>query len=159
MMSSFAQLVLGGLKAGGWAPLLVFSLHVVLGRGLHAYDVFPSIDVPMHILGGVAIAMFVSGSFRRLPRAMAQASRVIVLECVLIVSLTATAAVLWEFAEFSLDQLTGSNVQVSLPNTMKDLAMGLTGATIFAVSRLRQTGRGLASLRELAADCRQGLVA
>lgn len=158
-MSSFAQLVWGGLKAGGWAPLFVFSLHVVLGRGVRAYDLFPSIDVPMHVLGGVAIAVFVSGCFRRLPRTMAQASRVTVLECVLIVSLAATAAVFWEFAEFSLDQLTGSNVQVSLPNTMKDLAMGMAGAIAFALFRLRQMGSGLEPFRDVAEDCRQGLVA
>jgi hypothetical protein len=37
--------------------------------------------------------------------------------------------VFWEFAEFSMDRLLGTNVQISLQNTMQDLFMGMVGAS------------------------------
>lgn len=46
------------LIEAGWFPSLVFLLHCVLSLAFDAYDRAPSLDVPMHLLGGVAIAYF-----------------------------------------------------------------------------------------------------
>jgi hypothetical protein len=43
-------------------------------------------------------------------------------------------AVLWEISEFAADQVLGSNVQRSLNNTMRDLILGLAGASCYAVA-------------------------
>jgi hypothetical protein len=48
-------------------------------------------------------------------------------------SLLITIAVFWEFGEFLLDRLLGINLQVSLPNTMRDLAAGMSGAVTVLV--------------------------
>jgi hypothetical protein len=117
-----------------WAPLLVFIVHVLLDDGLAAYDAFPRLDVPMHFAGGLAIAYVMrtvaeGGGLRAdtgWPRFLPHA--------VVIVTGTATAAVLWEFAEFGMDRVFGTNLQVSLANTMRDLAMGLLGAVALAVA-------------------------
>ena len=123
------------LKVGGWAPLLVFATHVFIDRVLDAYSLWPPIDVPMHFLGGMAIAFFISRCFQVLPREAAQKGRIVVLELLLVGSLTASAAVFWEFSEFTVDQLFHSNIQISLANTMKDMSMGIFGSIVFILIR------------------------
>jgi hypothetical protein len=146
------------LKIGGWAPLLIFATHLYLNRVVHVYDIWPPTDIPMHFCGGLAIAFFFSRCFQLLPRVAVKRSRIVLLELLLIVSLTATAAVFWEFAEFTIDQVFGTNVQISLANTMQDLAMGISGAFLFAIVRSRQLHAGTEELREIASDWVYGQV-
>ncbi|MCB0076081.1 MAG: hypothetical protein KDD73_01585 [Anaerolineales bacterium] len=147
------------VKVGGWFPLLVFALHVVISRILHLYLYWPTVDIPMHFAGGLSIAYFVSCAFQTLPRYFAQRSRTVLLELLLIATLTTTAAVCWEFAEFAIDQLLGSNVQVSLANTMQDMAMGMLGATFIILIRSRHLNVGFHDLREIASDWSRGAAA
>ena len=144
------------LAGGGWFPLTVFTIQLILRDGFHIYDYYPSADVPMHFVGGIAIAFFISRSFQRLPRETIKRSRVVLLELLLIGSLTATIAVFWEFAEFALDQLAGSNIQVSLANTMKDLAMGMFGAIFLIFIRAKQLRIGKNELQEITHEWMQG---
>jgi predicted Kef-type K+ transport protein len=139
------------LQIGGWAPLVVLATHLFLSRILNAYRVWPPTDIPVHFLGGVAIAFFISRCYQFLPRETKQRSRVVILEIVLILSLTATAAVFWEFQEFTRDQLFGSNIQVSLANTMQ--------ATVVALIRSRQLHVGIGELKEIARDWVRGYAA
>ena len=113
----------------------------------------------MHFAGGLSIAFFVSQCFRALPREIVRSSRIVVLELILAVSLTATAAMVWEFAEFTLDRVAGSNVQVSLPNTIQDMALGLLGAIVFSALRTRQLRAGRRELQEVTADWMAGRAA
>ncbi len=144
---------------GGWFPFAVFTIQAFLKDVVHIYDYYPSADVPMHFVGGVAIAFFVSHSFQLLPREAVKRSRIVLLELLLIASLTATAAVFWEFAEFTLDQVAGTNIQVSLANTMQDLAMGLLGAIFFILLRAKQLQLGKNELEEITTEWLQGQVA
>jgi hypothetical protein len=146
-------------RAGGWAPLLVFGAHAFASRVLHLYQAWPPADIPMHFSGGVAVAFFASRCFGMLPRERVKRDRIILLELVLIVSLTCIAAVFWEFAEFATDQLLGTNVQISLANTMQDLAMGISGAMAFGVVRSRQLRVRSEDVREFATDLARGLAA
>lgn len=147
------------LMVGGWAPLLVFAVHAFSSRVLNAYEIWPRFDILMHFSGGVAIAFFISRCFQQLPRGTVQRSRSVVLELLLVGSLTASAAVFWEFAEFTSDQLFGSKVQVGLANTMKDMAVGISGAMAFIVIRARQLRVGPAELREVTNDWVRGRAA
>ena len=147
------------LKVGGWAPLLVFATHMFMSHALNAYDWWPSIDVPMHFSGGLAIAFFVSRCFQTLPRQDVPQGRLAILELLLIGSLTATVAVFWEFAEFSLDQVFGTNVQVNLANTMKDMALGILGAIMLIGMRVVQLRVGANEFKELALDWVRGQAA
>ena len=137
------------LKVGAWAPLLAFVTHMFLSRVLHAYQIWPATDIPMHFIGGASIAFFISRCFQALPRERVSRSRVAILELLLIGSLTATAAVFWEFAEFATDQLLGQNVQISLANTMQDLAMGILGGIVLMFIRSRRLRVGARELRDL----------
>lgn len=146
-------------RVGGWAPSTVFALHVLLGKWFHVYHIWPPVDVPMHLAGGFTFAFFVSRCFQELPRGMVQRSRSVVLELLLIGSLTVTAAVFWEFAEFSVDQIFGKHIQMSLKNTMKDLAMGVIGAMAFIAVRAKQLRVGGSELREITKDWVEGKAA
>jgi hypothetical protein len=50
---------------------------------------------------------------------------------------TGVAVVIWELLEFSADRLSGSNIQVSLANTMQDQLLGLAGGCAAVVAMLR----------------------
>jgi hypothetical protein len=77
---------------------------------------------------------------------------VAILELLLAICITTTAAVFWEFNEFTRDQLFGTNIQVSLSNTMQDLAMGMVGALVFIIIRSRQLCVGTRELQEITQD-------
>jgi hypothetical protein len=50
--------------------------------------------------------------------------------------LVSTVAVFWEFAEFLLDRFLGTDLQISLQNTMQDLLMGILGAATLVQYKL-----------------------
>ena len=139
-------------NSGGWAPLTVFIAHEILSHVFNAYEAWPQLDIPFHFGGGLAMAFFISRCFQGLPREQMNRSRTVLLELILVGSLTATAAVFWEFGEFGADQLFGTNIQVSLANTMQDVALGLAGAVSFIVFRARQLRAGRAEVIELTLD-------
>ena len=143
---------------GGWFPLLVFISHLFVSRILHLYEIWPSTDVPMHFLGGVSIAFFVSRSFQLLPRKEVDRSRVLLQELLLVGSITATTTVFWEFAEFIFDQAFLTNIQVSLANTMKDMAMGILGAISLILVRSIQLGIGLNDVQNISSDWLKGYI-
>lgn len=144
------------VEVGGWAPLLVFATHLFIGRVLNAYAWWPPIDIPMHLSGGIAIAFFISRCFQVLPRQPVPHSRLSILELLLVGSLTATVAVFWEFAEFTLDQIYGTKIQVSLANTMRDLAMGISGAILVMMVRALQLRAGAKDLKEITLEWVRG---
>ena len=76
----------------------------------------------------------------------------VVLELVLIFSLTAVAAVLWEIGEYATDQLFDTTVQVGLLDTMEDLVAGMAGASVMVLVRFWQLKAGLNDFRELFKD-------
>jgi hypothetical protein len=128
----------------GWPPLFVFLLHVFISRVLNGYILYPPLDIPMHFFGGVAIAYFFSGCVLALPnRAVDSAWRAIV-HLVLVLSLTATASVFWEFAEFTSDALFGTHAQLDLDDTLLDMALGIAGGAAYVLMSWRQGLLGVA---------------
>jgi hypothetical protein len=136
--------------------LFVFAIHVFIDRVFGLYEIFPPIDIAMHFSGGIAIAYFISSCFQKLPRESIQRDRIAILELLLAGTLTATAAVFWEFAEFSLDLVFGTNVQVSLANTMKDMALGIAGALAYITVRSRQLRIGVSEVHKLTTEWVKG---
>ncbi len=118
-------------------PILVLVAHLIASQILHLYTIFPHVDIPFHYIGGLSIAYTSSCILLYLKeqKMIATLDRVIFL--ILILSLTATAAVFWEFAEFIVDQLLGTNVQVSLANTMQDQFMGILGGATWVLIILK----------------------
>ena len=158
-MTAFADVVEKVFRVGGWAPLMVFGIHVILSRVFNAYVVFPPTDIPMHFAGGVAMAFFISRCFQVLPREVVRSSRLVALELILVGSLTASAAVVWEFVEYACDQAFGSNIQRGLDNTMRDMGLGIAGALVVMALRFRALNARPEELRDVAAEWMAGRAA
>ena len=123
-----------------WLPTLVLAVHGALAL-VEGYDRFIPLDVLMHLAGGMAVAwcfaraldVLVGHGFVRLPERPVWD--------VLVIALTATAAVVWEFAEWSSDFFVGTRSQRGLDDTMLDMLLGVVGGLVFlAARRLRRRG-------------------
>jgi hypothetical protein len=121
----------------GWAPLSVFLLHVFISRVVNGYILYPPLDIPMHLFGGVAMAYFLARCFAALPEDAVSHSLRPLAEGVFVVSLTATSSVLWEFAEFTSDAVFGTQAQLGLDDTLLDMALGIAGALSYVAMTWR----------------------
>lgn len=115
-----------------FAPFLVFPISVLLAHLfasaiLDLYRVFPNLDIPFHYIGGFSIAYTATRILSYLEKEKMIPVLNTIVFLVLVFSLTATATVFWEFAEFIGDRLFNTNIQVSLANTMQDQFMGILG--------------------------------
>jgi len=122
-----------GLLPFLWFPLAIFVLHIVLSFGFKAYVPYPWLDIPMHLVGGAAIAYFFYGGLCYLDGEKLVVKPEKRLFNILIVSLVATAAVFWEFAEFLSDRFLGTSSQVSISNVLKDQCLGIVGGVLFVL--------------------------
>jgi hypothetical protein len=108
-------------------PSLVLLAHVIASGIFHLYRVFPNLDIPFHYMGGLSIAYTSTQILSYLEKEKIIMALDKALFLILIFSLTATAAVFWEFAEFLGDRLLHTDIQISLANTMQDQFMGILG--------------------------------
>ena len=115
------------LRRAAWAPVLVFSIHVIGAAVFHVYRRIPNFDIPMHFFGGVAIAYFFGAAYRAglESKLLGEPSRV--LFPLVVSGWTCLAAVIWEFAEFVSDATWKTHSQPGLDDTLLDLLMGLLG--------------------------------
>jgi hypothetical protein len=129
------------LIAAGWAPLAVFTMHVLAAKVLHLYRTHPSADIPMHIAGGAAIAsLFWSMATRA--SAMEAIGRINKFgTCLLVFGLTGTTAVFWEFAEFASDLWFHTGAQSGLQDTLGDMFFGIAGGVVFLVAAALRRSR------------------
>lgn len=126
MLASFVKI----FRRAGWAPLAVFLVHAV-ASGSGAYRIWPAFDAPMHLVGGFVIAFFFAESLAVVAESgvLGQPSRLLL--GIAIFALTCTAAVFWEFAEWSVDLYFGSVGQLGIVDTMRDMARGIAGGGVF----------------------------
>ena len=121
------------LREAAWAPLLVLC-PVVLAEGI--FDVFtrfPWVDIPAHVLGGIAATYFFW-------RAAANAGSLAghfpnVSHAVLAVACTASATILWEISEFLADRLLRTQMQHGPGDTVSDIVFSLAGGVAYLVLR------------------------
>jgi hypothetical protein len=129
-------------RSGFWAPLTVFLAHVILSLTFNAYERVPVVDIPIHFLGGMAIAFFCSRTLDILGD-YAIVDRVDdLLRAVLLITLTATAAVFWEFAEYVSDRVFGTRAQEGLEDTLFDMLLGILGGFTLVSFLWMKHGRG-----------------
>ena len=121
--------------------ILVYLAHLIALKGLHLYSLFPNVDMPFHYIGGLAIAYTASQILSHLEseKITTPLNRTIFL--VLLLSITATTAVFWEFAEFVSDQLLGTHLQPSIANTMQDQFLGILGGGTWALIYFKSDAR------------------
>lgn len=113
-------------------PFSLFCLHLVMVFG-GIYERYPRLDIPMHVLGGVFIAYSFSLAVMYLKQRKILSELNVLSRSVFLFTLTATAAVIWEFGEFTIDFLFSTNAQASVEDTILDLFLGLVGGTALIV--------------------------
>lgn len=126
LKGSLAEFLRAGLP-----PCLVFGLHCVLSLGFDAYDKMPLLDIPMHLLGGIAIAFFFHSVIKSLDRRGIVRVGSRRAELVMVFGLVAFAAIAWELAEYMADTVFRFGVQSGIGDTMKDQLVGLIGGAVY----------------------------
>jgi len=125
-------------RRAAWAPAGVFAVHLVAARVLGLYEAWPPIDIPAHLMGGVAIAFFFGASFdlavergwfppldRRLRFA-------------LWLGLTALAAIGWEAFEYVATIALFERGIPGYEDTLADLLLGLVGGAAYGAVDFRR---------------------
>lgn len=91
-------------------------------------------DIPLHLLGGFAAAaafvwilpfVVAPETLRAIPKALAMVS---------ILGFTALVTIAWEVLEHFIDHFLGTRLQRSIPDTLKDMLVGLAGAALVALA-------------------------
>lgn len=129
------------ISRGAWAPTLVILVHqfLVLSIGHHV-----SFDPYFHFAGGLAGALFIDVVVEAVPDIFGKPSPLGL--CLFAFTGVCTAALFWEFVEFGSDELFHTHIQISVRETLGDLALGATGAAAFValsyVRRARKRSRG-----------------
>ena len=120
-------------------PTAVYLIHLAV-KGLGLYEVFPNIDIPFHYLGGLSIAYTCAQVLAYLESEKVTTTLHRGIFLALLLSLTATVAVFWEFAEFLSDQFLATNLQPSIANTMQDQFLGILGGGTWALIYFKRDG-------------------
>jgi hypothetical protein len=118
------------LRESAWAPLSIFGFYLI-GLALHLFRMFPSIDIPTHFMGGVAITYFYRSAIRNSQKFLGDIPAPI--QALLAFTATGTTTVLWEFYENFIDHFFGTHMVRGLEDTIVDLAMGLSGALVLSL--------------------------
>jgi len=108
-------------------PVLVLVIHLVAIATLNVYMFYPWFDIPMHFLGGLAVALTYATIMKQLQKEKYIGKIPPLAFFIFLISLVALTAVLWEFLEFITDQTIAINYQLGLKDTMGDLFLGLIG--------------------------------
>jgi len=144
-MKKWFKCIMSTIRKGIWLPLGVFVIHEVLAH-LHGnlYDLWPPLDIPMHFLGGVAIAYFWAVFI-----AQCEENKFITISsgfmgAALIIALTVSAATFWEYAEWISDHTLGTQAQKGLNDTLFDTVVGFIGGGLFVLA-----SKGKSILEEL----------
>ena len=119
------------LRRHAWLPLAVFLAHELCSHVVDGYARWPAIDIPLHFLGGFAIAHFAGGALRVFAGRGLVRPPDPLLRILLLFGLACAAAVFWEFAEWTADRFFGTRCQLSLDDTLLDLFMGMLGGLAF----------------------------
>ena len=114
------------------SPFAVLILHII-ATFAGWYEMFWWFDIPMHFLGGVAAAIssfYLLHDFSKRNMLSMQSAP---LKILTLLAFTSLAAVSWEFFEFSLDRYVDTAMQPGILDTIKDLAVGLSGGGLVAL--------------------------
>lgn len=145
--------IMGTLRQAAWAPLIVFAFYAIAAKGYNAYVTAPSLDMPTHFFGGMAMTYFYMAAINNSQSLVGIIPRLI--QMFLSIGLIAITAILWEFLEYASDLALNTKMNLGVSDTLSDLFFGLFGGVIFVTAYSYLSGRP--SLYKLArvADGRQ----
>lgn len=124
---ALSRCLVATLREAGWAPAAVIALQLLLTQGFDAYRQLPDIDVPMHLLGGLATAHLLHRGFLHASRLGIIGPHHRLTHALLVMGGTCAVAVFWEFGEYLNDALLGSRSLGTVGDTLGDIFLGLLG--------------------------------
>lgn len=129
--------IICSFKKGAWAPLTVFSIHIISSVLLDMYYVFPYFDIPMHFLGGIAITYFFIECVTCAIRNDILGKPSFIAIILLVFLLTCTTTIFWEFLEWILDVSFQMDMKASLDDTLQDMLFGILGGVVIIGFKLK----------------------
>ena len=118
------------VREAAWAPLSIIAFYVI-GLALHLYDLFPPLDLPSHLMGGVAITYFFRSAIKNSQGIVGDIP--ISIQIIFAFTCTGTTIIIWEFYENLLDLFFGTHMVRGLEDTIVDMFLGLLGALVLSV--------------------------
>ena len=128
---------IGTIARAAWPGLVVFVAHAVLGE---RFSHEPIVDPIAHFSGGCAVAFAMLILMRDARPWFGQLTRLT--HALVAIGVGSLIALAWELGELTSDLIGGTHIQSDAHNTLRDLALGVTGAcvvTLWRVRRLRRT--------------------
>ena len=114
-------------------PFAVLIIHIV-AMLVGWYEKFWWFDIPMHLIGGVAITYSAFVVLDYFKKQNILSIKWMPLDILILLGLAALAATTWELMEFTFDLYFNTGLQASLLDTVKDLCIGLIGGGIVAIT-------------------------
>lgn len=133
-MKKWMQCIILTVRKGIWLPLAVLIIHEICAHAYgNLYEVWPPLDIPMHFLGGVAIAYFGAVFLSQSAQKKILIIQSELMTSILILALTLSAATGWEYVEWLSDHTLGTQTQKGLDDTLFDTVVGLIGGCLFVL--------------------------
>ena len=124
------------LRESAWAPLGVFLFYLI-ARSLQLFSVFPSLDIPTHFLGGVAITYFYRVAIQNAQKLVGEIPFPI--QVIFAFTCTATTTIFWEFYEYIFDFFFHTEMVRGVTDTIVDFFFGLLGTLTLSLFYRRRT--------------------
>lgn len=118
------------MREAAWAPLSVICFYLI-ALALHLFDLFPPLDMPSHILGGVALTYFYRAAIKNSQSIVGDIP--LPIQILFAFTSTGTTLIFWEFYENLLDLFFGTHVVRGLEDTIIDMFLGLMGALVLSL--------------------------
>jgi len=97
------------------------------------YDLIPKYDMVLHTFSSIVLASLIMTSIYLVEKNWSGLKMSMGFMAFFTIIATMAMGVVWEIAEFALDQIFGYNTQPGLVDTMQDLILDTVGASIVAI--------------------------
>lgn len=118
--------------AQAFLPMIaVFAWDALINNPFGLYGLWPHLDIPMHLLGGVVTVWSLVRLFSVLPTSWRPVIRPNFAHYFFMLGLVALVTIAWEIYEVVFDYFIPFPVPMTLIDTLGDMVNGLLGATLF----------------------------
>ena len=122
--------ILVTLRQSAWAPLSVIAFYL-FGLAFRLYALYPNLDIPTHLFGGIAITYFYRVAIRNSQEFLSEIPSTV--QILFAFTATGTTIILWEFCETIVDFLFHAHNVLGTFDTVKDMFVGLLGALLLTL--------------------------
>lgn len=114
-----------------WPMIAVFAWDNIINNPLGLYGIWPTLDVPMHLLGGVVTVWSLKRLFASFPANWRPVINPVWAQYFFWLGLVGLVTIAWEIYEVVLDHFISFPVPMTLIDTLGDMLNGLCGALLY----------------------------